>query len=307
MGQEQPFFSIIVPTYARLTQLTVCLQSLARLNYPRDRFEVIVVDDGNETPPEAVVVPFRDRLDVTLLTQPHAGPAAARNTGAARAKGEFLAFTDDDCTPAPGWLQTLAVRFATAPDRAIGGRTLNALSDNPYSTTSQLIIDVVYAYYNADPNQARFFASNNLALPADCFHVIGGFDVSFTTSEDREICDRWLHSGYRMTYAPEALVYHAHALTFRTFWRQHFNYGRGAFRFHQARARRGQGRIRLEPLSFHLNLLRYPFSQAWGWRALSLAALLVMSQVASTAGFFWEGVNRTDRRVGCDGARTRRQ
>lgn len=293
MGQEQPFFSIIVPTHARPKQLAACFESLACLDYPRERFEVIVVNDGSGTSPETVVAFFRDRLDITLLTQPHAGPASARNTGAAKANGEFLAFTDDDCTPAPDWLQALAARFATVPDHVIGGRTLNALPDNPYSTASHLLIDYLYAYYNADPNQARFFTSNNLAVPTDRFHAIGVFNTTFPRAggEDREFCDRWLHNDYRMIYAPEALVYHTHALTFRTFWRQHFNYGRGAFRFHQARARRGQGRIRLEPFSFYWNLLRHPFSHAQGRRALLLAVLLVVSQAANAAGFFWEGVN----------------
>jgi len=298
MGQEQPFFSIVIPTYARPGQLAVCLQSLARLDYPRDRFEVIVVDDGSEKPPEAVVASSCGQLDVTLLRQAHAGPAAARNTGAARAKGEFLAFTDDDCAPAPGWLQSLAARFARASDCAIGGRTLNALPGNPYSTASQLLVAYLYTYYNADPDQACFFTSNNLAMPTDRFHTMGGFDATYTrtAAEDRELCDRWLHHGYRMTYAPEALVYHAHVLTFRTFWRQHFNYGRGAFHFQQARAHRACGRIRLEPLPFYLNLLLYPFSQAQGWRAPLLAALLGVSQVANAVGFFWEWTNRIARK-----------
>jgi cellulose synthase/poly-beta-1,6-N-acetylglucosamine synthase-like glycosyltransferase len=255
--------------------------------------EVIVVDDGSETPPEAVVASFCGQLDVALLRQAHAGPAAARNTGAARAKGEFLAFTDDDCAPAPDWLQILAARFARASDCAVGGRTLNALPDNLYSTASQLLVAYLYTYYNADPDQARFFTSNNLAMPTDRFHTMGGFDTTYTrtAAEDRELCDRWLHHGYRMTYAPEALVYHGHVLTFRTFWWQHFNYGRGAFHFHQARAQRACGRIRLEPLSFYLNLLLYPFSQAQGRRAPLLVALLGVSQVANAVGFLWEGVN----------------
>ena len=198
MGQRQPVFSIIIPTYDRPAQLANCLKALARLDYPHDRFEVLVVDDGSKTPPEALATSFRERLDVRLLIQAHAGPAAARNTGAAQAKGRFLAFTDDDCMPAPDWLQTLAARFASTPDQIIGGRTLNARSDNLYSTTSQTIIEVVYAYYNTDPNQASFFASNNLAVPADRFRAISGFDATFTTSEDRELCDRWLHHSYRM-------------------------------------------------------------------------------------------------------------
>ena len=91
-----------------------------------------------------------------------------------------------------------------------------------------------------------------------------------------------------MTYAPEILVYHAHSLTLRTFWRRHFNYGRGAFYFHRARTQRGQGRIRVEPLSFYLNLLCYPFSQARGLQALLLAVLIGVSQMANAIGFLWE-------------------
>lgn len=290
MGLEQPYFSIIVPTYRRPVQLAACLHALVRLDYPRDRFEVIVADDGSETSPEAVVAPFRDRFDVTLITQPHGGPAAARNAGAARAKGEFLAFTDDDCTPAADWLKALAARFTTVPDHAIGGRTLNALPENLYSTTSHVILDAVYEYYNAHPGRARFIASGNLAMPADQFHVIGGFDVTFLTAEDRDFCDRWLQRGYRMTYAPEALVYHAHPLTLRTFWWQHLAYGRGAFRFHQARAQRGSGRLRID-LRFHMSVLCRLVSEAQGRRTVYQAALLAVWQAANAAGFFWEGLS----------------
>ena len=93
------------------------------------------------------------------------------------------------------------MRFAEAPDDTIEGQTLNVLSDNPYSTTSQLLIDYLYACYNADHNQTRFFASNNLALPARRFHAIGGFDTTFLRArgEDRDLCDRWVYHGYRMT------------------------------------------------------------------------------------------------------------
>lgn len=284
-------FSIIVPTYGRPRQLATCLQALAGLDYPCDRFEVIVVDDGSQAPPEKVVSAFQGRLDVTLLSQPRSGPAAARNMGAARAKGEFLAFTDDDCAPAPDWLQALATRFAAMPECMIGGRTLNALPENLYSAASQLLVDYLYAYYNADPDRASFLTSNNLALPKEHFRSIGGFGSTFprAAAEDREFCDRWLHHGYRMIYAPEVVVYHAHVLTFRTFWRQHVNYGRGAFHFHQIRARRGHGGIRLEPFFFYAELLRYPSTQMQRHRQrLQLTALLGTAQVANAMGFFWE-------------------
>ena len=237
------------------------------------------------------------RLPPYVFEQVNRAKAAARNAGANRARGTFLAFTDDDCMPKVDWLQKLAARFVKTPDDVIGGRTLNALPDNPYSTASQILIDYLYTYYNPTFNRACFLTSNNLAVPAARFRALGGFDTSFplAAAEDRDFCDRWRHRGYRMIYAPEVLVYHAHTLTLRTFVRQHFRYGRGALHFHHARIQRGQNRIRLEPTRFYVNLLRHRSSQAQHRNALLPAALLFVSQVANAAGFFWErGAKRTE-------------
>ena len=292
--------SIVIPTYGRSQQLQACLQALTHLDYPRDAFDVIVVDDGSDTPPDSAIGPFRERLDLTLLAQEHAGPAAARNAGAARAKGRFLAFTDDDCSPDRLWLQILAAHFALNPDRALGGRTINALPRNLYSCASQDLVSYLYAYYNANHDQARFFASNNLALPADSFRHIGGFDETFpfAAGEDRDLCDRWVSCGYPMAYVPEAIVRHAHPLSIRSFWRQQFNYGRGAYYFHKKRGRRSQtppvNVVALEPRAFYLNLLFYPLAQARSLNAKALAAFLaVLSQAAIAAGFGWESRKRS--------------
>ncbi len=207
----------------------------------------IVVDDGSARPP-AEVVP--GRLDATLVARPR----GARNAGAARAAGRFLAFTDDDCAPDPGWLRALAARLAAAPDALVGGHTINVLRGNPYATASQLLVDYLYDYYNAGPDGARFFTSNNMALAAAGARRLrhhlpprGGGGPGVV----RPLAPGW----GALVYAPGAIVRHAHALTPRRFWRQHLNYGRGAFHFHQTRARRGRDRVRVEPPSFYLNLL----------------------------------------------------
>src|SRR5262249_30529626 len=159
--------SIVIPTYRRPDRLAACLAALTRLEYPRERFETVVVDDGSGAAPDEVVDAARGSLDVTLVHAEHGGPAAARNAGAARAKGELLCFTDDDCAPAPGWLTAFAARFRASPDAMLGGHTVNALADNVYSETSQLLVDYLYEYYNADPANARFFTSNNMAMSTD--------------------------------------------------------------------------------------------------------------------------------------------
>ena len=287
-------FSIIVPTYGRPGQLAACLDSLVRLRYPRDRFEVIVVDDGSPIALDAVIASLHSRLNVSLLKQPHAGPAAARNRGAAQAKGDFLAFTDDDCTPASNWLEKLGARFEAEPQCAVGGSTVNGLPANVYAEASQMLSSYLYDYYNADPIRAGFLTSNNIAFPAERFRAIGGFDESFrgAAAEDRDICDRWLHAGYGIIFAPEAVVYHFHELTLRAFWRQHYGYGRGADRFYEKRARRGRGGFRPEPLGFYLNILRYPFRQACVKPPTSLAILLAMARLASFIGHMWEMLGR---------------
>ena len=292
MASQLPFFSIVVPTFSRHRQLADCLAGLARLDYPRDRFEVIVVDDGSATPPREAVAAMAGPLDARLVCQSHAGPASARNTGAAQARGTFLAFTDDDCQPAPDWLTALAVHMERHPECACGGKTINALTANPFSAASQLLIGYLYDYYNADSEHARFLASNNFAMSKECFSSIGGFDTTYpyAAAEDRELCDRLLQLGRRMIYAPEAVVRHAHALNLVSFWRQHWNYGRGAYFFRRVRATRAHTGIRIEPPIFYLNLLRSPFSQIDPLRASGIAVLLVLSQIANAAGLLREQI-----------------
>jgi glycosyltransferase involved in cell wall biosynthesis len=183
------------------------LRALAFQNYPRDRFEVLAVDDGSGTSPKAAVNAFLGQLNVRLLAQLHSGPAAARNYGARHAIRTLRAFTDDDCTPSASWLETLATRFVSFPDYALGGRTINGVPNNPYSTASQLVVDYLCAHWNSDSKRATFLTCNILALPAERFHTLGGFDAAWNRAagEDRELCDRWISRGYRMMYVPDVL------------------------------------------------------------------------------------------------------
>jgi GT2 family glycosyltransferase len=227
-------------------------------------------------------------LPVRLLRRPRGGPAAARNTGADAARGTVLAFTDDDCRPDPGWLT--AMLAAVRPGVAVGGLTFNGLRRNPYAEASQHIHDLVYAHYNRDPSAARFLASNNLAMRREEFLAVGGFDTDFPfASEDRDFSDRWRASGRKLRFDRAALVDHRHDLSLRSFLRQHVAYGRGAARFHSARAERGTGRLR-DDMAFHrdLRLWRDTLGLRPARRAAQTAALLWLWQVANAAGYVLE-------------------
>jgi glycosyltransferase involved in cell wall biosynthesis len=281
-----PVFSIVVPTCDRPGPLAACLTSLARLDYPRDAFEVVVVDDGSTPPIEALSSSLAAHCALSLIRQHRKGPAAARNLGAARARGKLLAFTDDDCVVDAGWLRAFEARLAGAPDCLAGGRTRNGLPRNSCATASQAVLDYLYARYNTDPERVRFFASNNLAVGAERFSRAGGFDESFRlpAGEDRELSERWLDEGGRLGYVPDALVTHHHDLTLAGFARQQFNYGRGARRLSEVRAGRSRPQPHGEPLRFYLDLVRH-VARAAGRPSPRLAALALLSQAAIAAGF----------------------
>jgi glycosyltransferase involved in cell wall biosynthesis len=288
MHEASPTFTVIVPTHDRPGQLACCIQALAELDYPRDCFEVIVVDDGGAVSLTEIENRFRNQLSLTLLRQDQAGPAAARNHGARHAEGRYLAMTDDDCAPATGWLRRLGECFEQDPGKLYGGKTINGLPGNRCAAASQVIIDVVYALQAQLPNFPQFFATNNFALSAEGFREAGGFRESFQTSEDREFCDRWVHQGRGMAFVPEAIVHHSHDLDFPALLRQHFAYGRGAFRFHQLRVKRHWGHFHFYG-RFYLALLQRCRTRKFA-ESILLGGLLACTQLAAAAGFMRESM-----------------
>ena len=276
-------FSIVVPSYARPQQLATALAALARQAWPIERYEIIVVDDGS---PGGASAPAPTIPNLRVLRQSHQGPAAARNRGALHARGRFLAFTDDDCEPEPTWLSAWAQAFKGDPSALLGGHTVNGLPHNPYSIASAQLLDYLYQYYNR--GGPTFFASSNIAMPAALFWKIGGFDIGFplAAGEDRDFCRRWRATGYPLRYVADAVVRHAHPLKLGSFCRQHFNYGRGAARFHQLSPQR------TEPLSFYVNLVRHPLRTGLSTRGWRQAMLMGISQLAVAGGFLWEARRR---------------
>jgi GT2 family glycosyltransferase len=281
-------FSVVVPTHGRPRALGRCLAALAAQSFPAGAYEVIVVNDGGPWP-DAPPIPAT-ACAIRVLHQPrNSGPGPARNHGARLARFSHLAFTDDDCEPDPDWLARLAVVCRHDPEAMLGGRTLNRLRRDPFAEASQVVVTAAYRWHNAGPGPARFLAANNMVCPHASFIRLGGFGGAFRTAEDRDLCDRWLEAGGRIVEVKGAWIRHAHALHPASFWRQHRHYGRGAFQLHQARSRRSGQRFRPDPRFFGTLLLE-PFRQHSPQRALPLAPLCLLSQLASLHGFTEAGL-----------------
>ncbi|HEX9637085.1 MAG TPA: glycosyltransferase family 2 protein [Acidobacteriota bacterium] len=290
-----PRFSVIIPTRGRPHQLAACLESLAGLRYPPDRFEVLVVRDGPARESAPIGRGSVRRLSVSWHEAPRGGPSRARNFGLERAGAELVAFTDDDCRPRPDWLERLAQALALQPDRAVGGAIVNGVPEALCACASQLLLDAFMRRQNAGAAGARFLSSSNLALPAELLRAAGSFDPRFddAAGEDRELCARLRDRGVPLTFVPDAVVEHHPELSLAGFLRQQERYGRAARRLRRLRVRSGREPIPWQPPRW-ADLLRGLRPEARGGRALLIAALIAAGQAALAAGYAREIVTGRD-------------
>jgi len=291
-----PEFSIVMPTFNRPAQLRSCLDAMTCLDLGRHLFEVIVVDDHSRESQQSVTAEFEDRLNLIFFRQTvNRGPAAARNCGAGLASGRYLCFIDDDCMPHPDWLTAFRHQFHNNDNVMLGGHTVNVLTENAFSSASQLLVDYLYEKLTSESGAPAFFTSNNIALPLQLFRKVGGFDAEFprAAAEDREFCHRFTELGYVLVHTPAALVDHAHKMNFRNYLRQHFFYGAGALQFRHLMQKNNQRSPPIESLGFYTGMLVYPYSKLAVFKATKCAVLLLLSQVANAAGFFWQASRRS--------------
>lgn len=207
--------SVIIPVYNGAAVITRCLDALIGQTVPASQFEVIVVDDGSTDQTAAQVerwaAEHRSML-VRLARQDHAGPAAARNRGAALAATPLLLFTDADCRPMPNWIAALLAGFdrPERPDGLMG--TYRSEQRTLAARFAQMEFEDRYRLMRHKP-ELDLVATYSAAFRRDVFVQTGGFDPGFpeANNEDVEFSYRLSEQGYRMYFVPDAQVIHPHA------------------------------------------------------------------------------------------------
>jgi cellulose synthase/poly-beta-1,6-N-acetylglucosamine synthase-like glycosyltransferase len=173
---DAPAVSVVVPTCGRPELLARCLEALSRQTLDARLFEIIVVDDS------------RTRH----------GPAVARNRGWRRARGEIVAFTDDDTEPRPDWLAS-GLRAFRDDVEAVSGRVLMPVPEVPSD-------------YERDARglERGEFVTANCFCRRRILEEVGGFDERFRLAwrEDSDLQFRLLRAGARIVRAPDAVVIH---------------------------------------------------------------------------------------------------
>jgi GT2 family glycosyltransferase len=224
-----PDLSVIVAAHQHIRALEGLVSSLWQQTLERDRFEVIIVDDGSEpgipkaigepsSPLEAHDLPLR----VRVLRQQQAGPAAARNTGIRQARGRVLVFVNADAVLAPDALERhLAAQHK--PRAVLGRFDFLPVHRTPFLALAESI-GSLFPYDLATPNVPlpfQFFWTGNLSVPASAVRACGGFDerFRFPVFEDIELGRRLIGHGLELVFDPSIGCGHDHPFTLDS-WRR---------------------------------------------------------------------------------------
>jgi O-antigen biosynthesis protein len=219
---HMPRVSVVVCAYNAIDTIDECLDALEGVTYPD--FEVIVVDDGSTdgTGAAAARYPF-----VRVITTPNAGLSAARNTGLEHATGDIVAYTDADVRVDPEWLTYLVRPFARANIAAAGGPAV-VPADDPWFAQCVARAPGSPTHVLLDDRIAEHVPGCNCAFRRDVLLTIGGFNPVFRRAgDDVDVCWRIQAQGWKIAFAPAALVWHRHRATTRAYWRQQIGYGEG--------------------------------------------------------------------------------
>jgi glycosyltransferase involved in cell wall biosynthesis len=157
-------FSVVIPTYNRCESLRRCLDSLFAQDYPKGKFEILVVDDGSTDGTKEMLGGLtKTRHCLKWFSQPHKGPAAARNLGLKKAAADIVGFTDDDCLPESDWVRKMVQAQGDNSVLAVGGRTKVA-PHNIRARVSQSLSDgAIQAKINGK-KEVIFFPTCNVSL-----------------------------------------------------------------------------------------------------------------------------------------------
>lgn len=217
-----PFVSIVIPVYNGASTIYLCLDAIQQLDYLKERYEVIVVDNNSTDGTPGIVSQYPVRL---LYERELQGPHAATNTGVRQARGEIIAFTDADCVVEPDWLRALVAPFADEDVVATGG------SIEAYQPASRVerFLQQVKPFRNCRQISDSFPVSiitGNAAYRADALHAVGLFNANMYTGAEVDLAWRvqWATGG-KVVYVPEAVVYHKFSPSVRRLFRHFRIYG----------------------------------------------------------------------------------
>ena len=227
---EYPFISVVVGIRNEERFIEECIESLLRLDYPQDSYEIIIVD-GMSTDKTRDLV---QKYPVRLLLNERKNVAAARNLGVKNARGDLVAFTDGDCKVYSQWLKILVLEMQNAPDDVVcvGGPNLIFDTDPIFGRVvgyaQETFLGSGGSAQSKNSTKKHYVSSLpncNAMYKKSAIQEVGCFDERFLIGQDGDLNYRIGKRGHKFLYIPEAQVLHHRRGTFKSFSVRMFKYG----------------------------------------------------------------------------------
>jgi len=228
--KTSPSVTVIVPVRNGEQTIQPLLESLQKLEYNRNKVEVIVVD-GNSTDKTREIV---KQYPVTLIIENRKGLNLARNVGIKHGNGEIVAFTDADCIVPPNWITKIVENFKDPKVSCVGGSAKALDSDfvSQYADNSIVRLMPFFRKREKLEKVKPFFrhpVGCNMAYRRKVAEEVGYFDENIQYGFDEvEFAGRVCKAGYKMVLDPKVSVWHKHRSTLGEFLKQNFQYGKGS-------------------------------------------------------------------------------
>lgn len=201
------FISVVIPVFNDLERLKICLDSLENQTYPKNLYEVIVVDNNSDESIEEAVSHYSQ---VLAIFEARTGSYAARNKGISVAKGEVIAFTDSDCIPSSDWIEKGVANMLRVSNCGFVAGKIKLFFKNPHKPTAAELYDSIVMNFQQDENieERKFGATANLFTFKRVIENVGLFDATLKSNGDREWGNRVFIAGYKQIYADNTCVAH---------------------------------------------------------------------------------------------------
>ncbi len=231
MDAMPPRVSIVIPVLNEGERIEKCLDSLLSLNYPKERLEIIIIDDGSTDGSTEVIMRYSKEHGMAYLRTERLGPSRARNLGVGNAGGEFIAFTDADCIVDGEWINELLKGFLDENTAGVGGSQKSPDDETDFGKDVQHIFELLgfageYIKTGKEIRETEHNPTCNVMYKKKVFDEVEGFVSDIWPGEDVELDYRIKKRGHCLTFNPGALVYHYRPETLGQFRKMLRSYGR---------------------------------------------------------------------------------
>jgi len=215
---NSPFISIIIPALNEEKNISLCLDGISQLNYPKEKIEIIVVDNGSTD----CTVTVAQKHGANVFNAPGVTIAALRNHGWRKSKGEYVSFLDADCIPSKQWLSLSMDSFELFSDviAVSGVMVLHVNTSSPTPWVEQLWIDYLRSKYSEKFTFSNSLASFCFVVPRVHMEALGGFNEELTTCEDSDLGYRLAQVGKILINTSIEIVHLGNAKTLRGFFKR---------------------------------------------------------------------------------------